>query len=448
MPRGINVLKCFYSLNDLSILNGILPDSVKKVYVRNAIINSIKKDVNSFKSAEDFLVLYPNVEVIGKSENLNLQNIVVSIKSSESQQKAVSQLIDKASSANTLNNKQVYAGYSDVSAAALELKNLDEFKDIDIKDLKKSIKTFLYKNADNDEWGNVKNYILTDKLPDLAISLLTETEEQSTDKKVNTENVKNNEIQPVVETVSKKIEEIEPIKIKKFFNKSVWSSVYKACKGNKPLLLKLLTTINDINLHPTQNRLVGGAGRVVYLKDGAMKVASSLELKNSCYLSQGFGRDNNRPRIVWCILSDGTFVASEFFANHGDGKNKSAYNAYIMSNNQKDRIEKYFADNRSEYLDVKKLLMDLKKEKKQEEYNKLEPKLVQSDVTEDLKEQQIIVRENISEQKKIESLPVPEIEIKEVVVAADKSVKRGRPKKQKKQKKAIKKTFFLKQIIL
>lgn len=43
LPRGINVLKCFYSLNDLSILNGILPDSVKKVYVRNAIINSIKK---------------------------------------------------------------------------------------------------------------------------------------------------------------------------------------------------------------------------------------------------------------------------------------------------------------------------------------------------------------------------------------------------------------------
>lgn len=439
LPRGINVLKCFYSLNDLSILNGILPDSVKKVYVRNAIINSIKKDVNSFKAAEDFLVLYPNVEVIGKSEDLNLQNVVVSIKSSESQQKAVSQLIDKASSANTLNNKQVYAGYSDVSAAALELKNLDEFKDIDIKDLKKSIKTFLYKNADNDEWGNVKNYILTDKLPDLAISLLTETEEQSTDKKVNTENVKNNEIQPVVETVSKKIEEIEPIKIKKFFNKSVWSSVYKACKGNKPLLLKLLTTINDINLHPTQNRLVGGAGRVVYLKDGAMKVASSLELKNSCYLSQGFGRDNNRPRIVWCILSDGTFVASEFFANHGDGKNKSAYNTYIMSNNQKDRIEKYFADNRSEYLDVKKLLMDLKKEKKQEEYNKLEPKLVHSDVTEDLKEQQIIVQENISEQKKIESLPVPEIEIKEVVVAADKSVKRGRPKKQKKAEESDKK---------
>lgn len=363
MPEGITALRCLYSFNSLAVLKGMLPTTVKTLYVRNAIINAVQKDAEALQTAQEFLSVFPAVEVIGKTETLRLRDVI-----QKTQVKEKKTVASKSSVRPVVKNVKESTtsriGFLSIADAALRIKEFPEFQKVGIKDIKKHLKTFMYEHNDDVRWGNVQNYVLESKIPELVIELLNSVDNSGT--AVSESNgaqveivEKKAEIRQEVEEVKKsESEDLKPIVIKKFFDKRIWAAVCKTVKSNKALLLKFLHNINDVNLNPVQKDMRVGAGRVACVKKGELKLVPNLELKNSCYIAQGFGRDNNRPRVIWCVLQNGEWVASAFYPNHGDGKNKCAYNSAILSNALRDKTAVNFADNRQNYIDVETLLSD------------------------------------------------------------------------------------------
>lgn len=370
MPAGITALRCLYSFNSLAVLKEILPSTVKTLYVRNAIINAVQKDEETLQIAQEFLSVFPELEVIGKTETLRLREVIQNKQSKEKKivsSKSTARAVVKSVKENT--NSRI--GFLSIADAALRIKEFPEFQKISIRDIKKQLKTFMYEHDDDVRWGNVQNYVLESTIPELVIELLKSADNaggvvgennvaqvETVEKKV--------EIKQEVEEVKKlektESEDLKPVVIKKFFDKRIWALVCKTVKSNKALLLKFLHNINDVNLNPVQKDVRVGAGRVACVKKGELKLVPNLELKNSCYIAQGFGRDNNRPRVIWCVLQNGEWVASAFYPNHGDGKNKCAYNSAILSNALRDKTAANFADNRQNYIDVETLLSDFMNE--------------------------------------------------------------------------------------
>lgn len=366
MPEGITALRCLYSFNSLAVLKGMLPSTVKTLYVRNAIINSVQKDEEALQTAQEFLSVFPEVEVIGKTETLRLRDVI-----QKKQVKEKKTVASKSSVRSVVKNVKESTssriGFLSIADAALRIKEFPEFQKVGIKDIKKQLKTFMYEHDDDIRWGNVQNYVLESTIPELVVELLKSVDNAGA--VVGENNVaqvetveKKIEIKQEVEEVKKsektESEDLKPVVIKKFFDKRIWAAVCKTVKSNKALLLKFLHNINDVNLNPVQKDMRVGAGRVACVKKGELKLVPNLELKNSCYIAQGFGRDNNRPRVIWCVLQNGEWVASAFYPNHGDGKNKCAYNSAILSNALRDKTAANFADNRQNYIDVETLLSD------------------------------------------------------------------------------------------
>lgn len=363
LPNGITSLKCFYSINNLDVLSQILPSSVKKVYVRNAIINSIQKDKSCFESAQRFIAKFPDVDVIGKTGNVSLRDAIekkltgkVKIEKSKPIASTTSDEISKVQKSSS--DKR--SGYISISEAADKLKQVPDFSGVSVKDLKKRIKTFLYKDGENPLWGNVQNYVPENVIEELAKAILNfDFEEVSEDNKPLARPASNKAENAVAQETKNTSSQVpKPIVIKKFFDKRVWNSVCKAVKGNRALLSKFLNNINDVNLNPIQKDVRISADRVACVKDNELRLVPNLELKNGSYITQSFGRSNNRPRVVWCLLSNGILVAADFFANHGDGKNKCLYNSTISANVFRDKTEKDFAESSQDYLDVEDLLKD------------------------------------------------------------------------------------------
>ena len=145
LPSGITSLKCLYSFNDLSVLKGILPGCVKVVYVRNAIINSLKKNDIGLAAAKEIITKYPNLDIVGKNEALRLNDVI-------NQPASVTVKPIKKIGGKTKENKTkeaqsaVTKGYLTTSEACEALKVLDAYKDISLKELKKLLKNFLYNN--------------------------------------------------------------------------------------------------------------------------------------------------------------------------------------------------------------------------------------------------------------------------------------------------------------
>lgn len=83
MPAGITALRCLYSFNSLAVLKEILPSTVKTLYVRNAIINAVQKDEETLQIAQEFLSVFPELEVIGKTETLRLREVIQNKQSKE-----------------------------------------------------------------------------------------------------------------------------------------------------------------------------------------------------------------------------------------------------------------------------------------------------------------------------------------------------------------------------
>ena len=441
LPRGITSLKCFYSFNDLGVLQSILPDSVKHVFVRNSIINAVKKSAVNLAFAQDFIRKFPGLEIIGKTDTLKLREVIEKIISEKN--KKIEKTNKRETSTYNIQTKGKKEGYLSLLEVANELKKFPDFKEISVKDLKKAIKTFLYAHSDDPQWGSLHNYLPEDKIQDVALALLiqendAEKEEVGKPVKAPAEKDKKEQIvkRPVKEAA---LEDFKVINIKKFFDKRIWGQVCKACKNNKAALIEFLKNISDVNLNPLQKDSRIGANRVACIKDGELKLVPNLELKNSCYITQGFGRGNNRPRVVWCIIPGGNLVASAFFANHGDGKNKTLYNYTISSTDLRDSTNEGFNRKKQDYLDVDTLLADF-------EYGK-------PDVPEQKQEEKVVIEENgsdnidnkflgktekdvteeqaIVESHAVESGAETVVEKTETVVPVP--VKKGRPRIPKKQ---------------
>ena len=369
LPQGISVLKCFYSINSLDVLSEILPSSVKRIYVRNALINSVKKDEKDLQIIIDFISRFPHVDVFGKNETLVLKNVIEEIdkkKAKKTEDKAAVKTDKKAMTLPTKRVEHKKDGFLTLADVAKELQKMQDFVGFPLKDIKKMLKTFLYNHASDPQWGNIQNYLPEDKVSDLAFALLNQEEPEQ----VKEEPVEKQPQTPQVKVEVNPVEEFKQIQITKLLDKNVWGQVCKACKDNKQALINLLKTIKSINLDPLQKDSRIGGGRVACLKDGSLRLIQNLELKNSCYITQGFGRSNNRPRLIWCVIPGGYLIASAFFQNHGDGKNKVAYNYAISSSDLRDKTNKKFADDMQCFLNVDDLLASFEDEKQEEISNK------------------------------------------------------------------------------
>lgn len=407
LPSGITALKCYYSINNLEVLKNILPSTVKTVYVRNAVINSVQKDADNLQIAKDFMAAFPTVDVVGKNETLILREIIAKKETVKTKTKTIETV--KITSEETNDRSGKREGFLSILEVANSFKEMDAFNGLNVKEIKKQIKNFLHSDSQNALWGNVQNYVREDAVPYLVEALL-KPEQESEDKQEYAVKVpvevteKKSKIVEDETTKKNSPNELKPVKIKKFFDKRVWGSVCKSVKGNKTLLLKFLNDINAVNLNPLQKDVRVGAGRIACVKNKELKHVPNLELKNACYIAQSFGRDNNRPRIIWCILSSGELVAADFFANHGDGKNKCAYNSAIQSNVLRDKTEQNIIKTPQDYIDVKSLLKEIEEQVKEKEQKEnadekcetLKPNVVPEEIV--VAPQQIPLSEKTSEQ--------------------------------------------------
>ena len=167
LPQGISVLKCFYSINSLDVLSEILPSSVKRIYVRNALINSVKKDEKDLQIIIDFISRFPHVDVFGKNETLVLKNVIEEIdkkKAKKTEDKAAVKTDKKAMTLPTKRVEHKKDGFLTLADVAKELQKMQDFVGFPLKDIKKMLKTFLYNHASDPQWGNIQNYLPEDKV--------------------------------------------------------------------------------------------------------------------------------------------------------------------------------------------------------------------------------------------------------------------------------------------
>lgn len=361
LPKGIIALKCLHSISTLDVLFGIkLPESIERIYIRNSLINGIKSDEEVLKKAKAFLKKHPTIKVYGKSENLCLNNVIEALEKKKEVAPVKRSGPVRPSPVASVVKSKVPEGYVDIAMAVKELRELDEYKHISVRDLRGMVKKFLYLNNQDGQWGKIQGYVFADKLSDLAVQLLIDGVLEVVEKQA--------EKQPVIETkkpvaaLEKKVpvaEELKPVKIKKYFDKSVWSDVVKVCKGDARAIKKFLEDIDSVNMPFNMNR--SGTGKVAGIKNGEIKNIPNLEHKKGSFIAQGFGRANNRPRVLWAILGSDTLVAFEFFSNHGDGKDKINYHSAIY-NSSKEKIKSSFTENFDNYLDLDDLMTQVLEE--------------------------------------------------------------------------------------
>lgn len=444
LPKGIIALKCLHSISTLDVLFGIkLPETIERIYIRNSLINSIKSDEEILKKAKAFLKKHPTIKVYGKSENLCLNNVIESLEKKKEVAPVKRSGPVRPSPVASIAKSKVPEGYMDIAMVVKELREIDEYKNISVRDLRGRVKKFLYLNNQDGQWGKIQGYVFADKLSELAVQLLIDGALEVAEKQA--------EKQPVVEVAKpavaseKKVsvpEELKPVKIKKYFDKGVWTNVIKVCKGDAKAIKKFLEDIDSVNMPFNMNR--SGTGKVAGIKNGEIKNIPNVEYKKGSFIAQGFGRANNRPRVLWAILDANTLVSYKYFDNHGDGKNKNDYHSAIY-NSSKEKIKSSFTENFNSYLDLDDLMAEVLeelagKEKTTEEVVpvvKEEPVVSKSDKQEisEIKVEKmqvsvelVPVERSLTEVKRFESLE----KVKEVAVLPVKK-KRGRPVKSTKQ---------------
>lgn len=105
--------------------------------------------------------------------------------------------------------------------------------------------------------------------------------------------------------------QVKPVKIKKYISKSAWTQIRSKCSCSVPELLRVLNDIDCINIDPASTM---GNG-VFYVENGVIRKSRTVKFKSARCLAQGFGKSDNRGRIVWGV-SGNVFVCQKFFADH------------------------------------------------------------------------------------------------------------------------------------
>lgn len=421
LPNGIRELFCEYSISDLFVLKGILPESVKLVHVRTALLNKIKNNFTDpafYKELADFLRYNMGVDFTdGKQTLVKIVDSAIRQEEHAEKQKAIKKEKNKKTKTTQLKTSDWFAidEIVDLIRRHMVIDGLNDIPEIDMLRLverarsrkaNRLIKTQIMERKDgvdvvcvhkNDMdalYQNILDMIEADKSRQNKTTVATQQETKPSKK---TEN-KTTVAEPVKYYVGNVA--VEPIEIKKYIPKSIWGAIQTACGSSQPLMNKILSDINVINVNPANTM-----GRnVVYIQDNTVKTSQTVRFKNAQCLCQGFGKVNDRPRIVWGMCGN-IFVCTDFFAEH-EKKYKTAYNNAMRNMNLD--LSKI---NLSEYYLVSDLLNEFPSQEQTEVAQEQTPV-----VTEPVKEERTEAAQKTQEKTVIQ--PEPTTEKKPAVIPA------------------------------
>ena len=319
LPIGITELICLHSVNDLDVLTSVLPDSVRKVVVRTAILNSIKKESdNALGLAQNFIEKYPYTVVTdGKtvlSDVLNQLTVEQVGTSAEKVNSVPVQVQTEQKTDEWLSMDELIFAYKQDKDA------ISGISDENIQRAIRIVRKKLNKRELMREDGVMVNCIHRDELPSLVVAINQQQKRDS----VQRANARQKEVAHKTEQVTEKSvrqtsvpklfvgnKELQKIVIKKYIKNNVWKEIQKHCKNDLDRQLEFLESIEVINIKP-----VDTAGKkVCYIQDGVLKTSSTVTFKNIQWLTQGFSTLDDRARIIWCMNEHG-FIATEYFEEH------------------------------------------------------------------------------------------------------------------------------------
>lgn len=339
LPNGISSLVCLHSISCLDDLVGKLPETVKTVVVRPAILNAIKKaEVSSdeFKSAQEFMKKYPSISVIDGKQNL--ADIIAEqtkpldvVKTKIEKQTVVAPVVPEKTS-DWLSSDEMISVCMDLSENVSSLSREEIARYVKMARSPKTklgIKVQQMKREDGDVVVCVHSQDVATVLAFVEAKVAEATAAKS--KKEQKKPQEKVVAKPAVADNKEKPKhffqnrEIKAIQIQKYMSKSVWGQIRAKVGNDTGTLLRILQDIQDINVTPAKAHVA--SGQVAFIKDGNVQVSPTVTFKNGRCLTQGFGTLDDRPRIVWATCG-GLFVAQHFFAAH-EGKEKLKYNKIL-----------------------------------------------------------------------------------------------------------------------
>ncbi|MBQ8255912.1 MAG: hypothetical protein IJY99_03035 [Alphaproteobacteria bacterium] len=369
LPQGISSLDCSYSIGDLGVLIDILPATVTKVFVRGAILNSIKKDKDDARRfATEFQKKYPDVCVSDGKSTLN--DILAEI--DRAKENVVNSNIVAPVVEQKNNPPEKTDDWLDQGELLNECKKasdiLAEFPDADLSRYVKiarsglgvrGIKSYIMRREDGVD-VMCTNRSNIDAIVTRIFELIDENQARL-DKNKKTKTAKKEapkkEPAPVAEKQDEAssgfyvgTQQVVPVKIKKYIPTRLWGQLRSACGDNKKMLLGFLNDINAINVNPASTQ----GKKVAYIQDGELKFSNTIFLKSAQSLAQSFSKENNRARIIWAVCGN-VFLCTDFFPEHE--KAKRAYQKTIRKIDI--NLSDFDLNDTQEYKNVEDLIKEL-----------------------------------------------------------------------------------------
>lgn len=366
LPRSIIALDCSYSIGDLGVLIGILPNTVVRVFVRGAILNNIKNDKDDARHyATEFKKMHPNVTVTDGKRTLD--GIFAEI--DKDKEVVAESVVDTPMEKEGVSVPEKTDDWLEQEELVSECKKVSErLKCVSDADLvrfvkmarsglaRSGIKTALMKRSDDVSVMCV-NRADVQTIVARVLELIDEKRARL-DKKNALEKTKSEKesVKPVQdsERSSGKFyvdnQEVVPVEIKKYIPTRLWGQLRSACGDNKVMLLGFLNDINAINVNPASTQ----GKKLAYIQDGELKFSNTIHLKSAQCLAQSFCKTNNRARIVWSVCGN-VFLCADFFPEHE--KTKRAYQKSLHSSPVD--LSKINLSDVSEYKNVADLIAEL-----------------------------------------------------------------------------------------
>jgi len=334
LPDGVDVLICKHSIQGLGDLIDILPQGIKKVYVRNKIFNDLS-DENKHNAAKDFVKKYPDVIVYderGQTLDKKLEVLAEIEKQKLEKTSAKTETVIKKETIAVKTDEYIS---SDDFIEMVRTGNLivgldDECLERYFKMARSSKSSLnLQTNEMQLEDGRTVKCVKKECLNKIVEYIQQNMEEQKAKqvtKKTNKSKIKEEQRkEKKLKTEVKKIfigaKEVKETEIKKYISKSLLGEIKKNCGSDKEKLIEELNKIKRINVKPTDTD-----GKRVYCIENEMLVTlKGIDFKSVRCLCQSI-EGNDAVRIVWAIEGE-TLICLKVFSDHG--RDDLEYRKYI-----------------------------------------------------------------------------------------------------------------------
>ncbi|MBQ2005365.1 MAG: hypothetical protein II219_00985 [Alphaproteobacteria bacterium] len=327
LPLTFKKLVCKFSINDLGVLIGRLPMGVSQVVVRTALLNSVRKNKDgALDIASRFARAYPNITVTDEKQTLN--DILMEIDRA-SAATAVTPQPSKPQTAKPeiaiktaewLEGSELVAHCATASEKFASLSPDAQERHMRMARSAKvrlDLKTGQFKRPSDGATVQCVHVDCVPMLLDYILTSIAEQEESRAAKDASKTASKKSVAKPVAQPQKTQpslfvgTSQVKPVKIKKYISKSAWTQIRSKCSCSVPELLRVLNDIDCINIDPASTM---GNG-VFYVENGVIRKSRTVKFKSARCLAQGFGKSDNRGRIVWGV-SGNVFVCQKFFADH------------------------------------------------------------------------------------------------------------------------------------